>query len=126
MTCKNCGAQVDSIYRICPYCNSEIEYPDSNKQVIIQNIYNGPAPTQQPQYAPPQQPYTYTSQKDKLTTLILCIFLGYFGVHNFYVGKFFKGIIYLFTYGLFGIGWIIDVISIATGKFTDSKGLPLK
>lgn len=123
MQCKNCGAQVDSIYRICPYCNSEIEYPNSNKQVIIQNIYNGPAP-QQPQPTP-QQDYNVSS-KDKLIALILCVVLGFFGVHYFYVGKVGKGILYLFTYGLLGIGWIIDIISIASGNFTDQYGLPLK
>ena len=40
----------------------------------------------------------------------LCVFLGYFGVHWFYLGNFKKGILYFFTCGLFGIGWIIDII----------------
>lgn len=33
-----------------------------------------------------------------------------------------KGILYLFTGGLFGIGWLIDLVKIATGKFTDKNG----
>ena len=122
MQCKNCGAQVDSIYRLCPYCNSEIEYPDSNKQVIIQNIYNGPAP-QQPQYAPQQN--QNVSSKDKLIALILCVMLGILGIHYFYVGRVGKGMLYLFTYGILGIGWILDIISLASGNFKDQYGLPL-
>ena len=63
--------------------------------------------------------------KSKLTALLLCIFLGYFGIHRFYVGKSGTGILYLFSCGLFGIGWIIDIILIATGAFRDSMGRPL-
>lgn len=69
---------------------------------------------------------TQTSDKSKTTALILCIFLGLFGVHNFYVGKIGKGILYLFTCGLFCIGWIVDIIKIATGSFTDNVGAPLR
>ena len=42
MQCKNCGAEVGIEYRLCPYCHSEIEYPNSNSQqpqtIIIQNV----------------------------------------------------------------------------------------
>lgn len=50
---------------------------------------------------------------NKWTALILCIFLGYFGVHKFYEGNTGMGILYLLTVGLFGIGWIVDIIIIA-------------
>ena len=33
------------------------------------------------------------------------------------------GLIYLFTGGLFGVGWIIDIIKELTGKNTNSKSL---
>jgi len=39
-----------------------------------------------------------------------CLFLGMFGAHKFYRGKIGLGFLYLFTFGLFGIGWIIDII----------------
>ena len=42
----------------------------------------------------------------------LCLFLGYLGAHKFYEGKVGMGILYLFTLGLCGIGWIVDCILI--------------
>ena len=42
----------------------------------------------------------------------LCLFLGYFGAHKFYEGRIGMGILYLLTIGLFGIGWIVDIILI--------------
>ncbi|HHV06537.1 MAG TPA: TM2 domain-containing protein [Anaerolineaceae bacterium] len=67
-----------------------------------------------------------TSDKKKITALLLCIFLGVFGAHQFYVGKIGKGLLYLFTVGLFGIGWIVDIIKILIGSFRDNVGAPLR
>ena len=39
---------------------------------------------------------------------VLLTFLGVFGIHRFYQGKWVTGILYLFTVGLFGIGVIYD------------------
>lgn len=66
-----------------------------------------------------------TSGKSKEIALVLCVLLGYLGIHHFYVGKTGMGILYLFTGGIFGIGWIIDIIAIATGSFRDNAGAPL-
>ena len=66
------------------------------------------------------------SRKSKTTALLLCIFLGGTGAHRFYVGKGGTGILYLFTVGFFGMGWIIDIIRIATGSFRDEFDLPLR
>ena len=80
---------------------------------------------QQPQWGM-QQPYQQMGmQKDWLTTLLLCIFLGFLGVHRFYTGHIVIGLIQLFTFGGCGIWWLIDLIMIATGSFTDSNGLLL-
>lgn len=64
-------------------------------------------------------------QKDWLTTLLLCIFLGGLGVHRFYTGHIGIGIVQLLTLGGCGIWSLIDLIMIATGKFKDANGNPL-
>ena len=38
------------------------------------------------------------------------VFLGYFGVHKFMEKKNKMGLLYLFTFGLFGIGWMLDSV----------------
>ena len=40
--------------------------------------------------------------------------MGYFGAHKFYEGKVGMGVLYLFTLGLFGIGWFVDLIVLLT------------
>lgn len=68
----------------------------------------------------------YPSNKKKSTALILCIFGGYMGLHQFYVGKAGKGVLYLCTAGLCGIGWFVDIFKILSGTFHDSTGALLK
>ena len=61
-------------------------------------------------------------QKTRITALLLCIFLGGFGAHRFYVGKIGTGILWLLTLGFCGIGTIVDLICIICGTFTDEFG----
>ncbi len=49
---------------------------------------------------------------DYSVAFILHFFLGVFGVHRFYIGKPLTGILYLFTAGLLGIGWLYDLFTI--------------
>jgi TM2 domain-containing membrane protein YozV len=62
------------------------------------------------------------SRKSRFLTALLCLFLGYLGIHRFYVGKVGTGIIWLLTGGIAGIGVIVDFIMILLGSFTDSDG----
>ena len=73
--------------------------------------YSGP-------YRPRQNAYTQKSETletQKSHSIIvggLLWCLGFFGVHRFYYGKVATGILYFFTLGLFGIGWLIDAFLI--------------
>ena len=55
--------------------------------------------------------------------LLIVIFLGVFGVHKFIDKDYKMGLIYLFTGGLCGIGWIIDIVKEVIGKNTNNKSL---
>ena len=66
-----------------------------------------------------------TSDKDWTTLLILSVLLGGLGVDRFYAGHIGLGVLKLLTVGGCGIWAIIDIIMVATGKFTDADGLPI-
>jgi len=66
------------------------------------------------------------SPKGFVPALLLCFFLGFLGVHRFYVGKVGTGILMLLTFGGLGIWSLIDFIMIAIGSFKDKEGLPIK
>lgn len=96
----------------------------ASTQITIPNNINN---NQQQFYANPimNYPINSKSNKTKLSAGLLCFFLGEFGIHRFYVGKVGTGILWLFTAGLFGIGWLIDLIVIICGGFKDSNGMDL-
>jgi len=49
-----------------------------------------------------------TGRIDYSLAWILLTFLGPFGVHRMYLGKWITGIVYLLTAGLLGLGWLYD------------------
>jgi TM2 domain-containing membrane protein YozV len=51
---------------------------------------------------------------DYSVTWILLTFLGLFGVHRMYMGKWGTGILYLLTLGLFGCGYLYDFLTLNT------------
>jgi restriction system protein len=67
----------------------------------------------------------FSSHKKRKTAFWLCVFLGIFGGHYFYVGRIFRGILALCTLNFLMIGWVFDLIKIARGRFKDWNGLPL-
>jgi len=67
---------------------------------------------------------------DYTVAWILLVFLGPFGIHRMYMGKWLTGILFLFTLGLFGIGYIYDMwtlndqITLINGKAGKSDRQP--
>jgi TM2 domain-containing membrane protein YozV len=67
-------------------------------------------------------------EKKILIAALLCFFLGYLGVHRFYVGKIGTGILLPLSFLFFGAGflwWLIDFIMIIAGAFKDKSGKQL-
>lgn len=62
------------------------------------------------------------SRKSWGLTLVLSLFLGHLGGHRFYAGKKATGVLYIFSAGGFGVGWITDIILILMDRFTDKNG----
>jgi TM2 domain-containing membrane protein YozV/Tfp pilus assembly protein PilE len=63
------------------------------------------------------------SPKKRNTVMLLCFFLGWAGVHRFYLGKIITGIIMVVTLGGLGIWTLADFWISAYGPYKDSKGL---
>ena len=102
--CSNCGQVIDIRAEICPKCGVRQFQP----------------PPHQPFNALPNDPTV--SDKDWTTTLLLCIFLGYLGIHRFYTGNTLYGVLQLITIGGCGIWTIIDLIILVTGSYKDGEG----
>lgn len=98
--CVTCGASLKPGATRCVKCGTALE------------VVAPPPPAQQPQYAPPPQPYPqqqpqviYVQQpqqpqvprctKSKTTAGVLALLLGGLGFHKFYLGKIGQGILYL-------------------------------
>jgi len=52
---------------------------------------------------------------NQIVALVLCWFLGIIGVHRFYLGDTWQGIVQLLTFGGLGVWTLIDLIRIAIG-----------
>lgn len=72
------------------------------------------------------EPSTDDPPRARMAALVLSLvplaMMPMCGLHRFYVGKIFSGVLYMATFGLFGIGQLIDVILIALGEFRDAEG----
>lgn len=93
--CRGCGKEIHETAVTCPNCGA------------------------------PQAKSSINSDKKILPAFLLCLFFGYFGFHRFYAGKAGTGILMIFTFGGLGIWFLIDLIMIIVGAFTDSSGKKL-
>ena len=104
--CKHCGEVIDKDCVICPKCGKQDEDIKAEQPSVVINNTNTNA------NANVNVNGGGGRMSNKWTAFFLCLFLGEFGAHKFYEGKTGMGILYLFTVGLFGIGWLIDLITL--------------
>ncbi len=86
------------------------EFTPTEQQMMIQDLTD-------------QQKLLFTTQydsvkKDRGMVLILSVILGTLGVDRFMIGEVGMGLLKLFTFGLCGILWLIDIFTIR-GKVDD-------
>jgi TM2 domain-containing membrane protein YozV len=117
--CPNCGTRLDKDAMFCTKCGAK--QPDTEGCAQNNNGYNNQNQTMN------NNSNQYSEQVEGintkwLATLLLCFFVGCFGVHRFYNRRIGTGILMLITGGLCGIWTIIDLIMIVVGKFKDNNG----
>ena len=105
--CKHCGAKIPAAAVVCTQCGCQVE---EIKHAEQPNIVINNANTNTNTNTNVNAAMFGVRVKNKWTAFLLCLFLGYFGAHKFYEGRIGAGILYLFTFGLFGIGWFIDCL----------------
>lgn len=122
--CSACGAPMQN--GTCPYCGTigtqttartSQAQTGTQPQVVINNVATNTVAG---------APTIDVPRKSKWVAFFLCLFFGYFGVHNFYAGKIGMGVLYLLTLGLFGIGWVVDIFRILLGAYRDKWGRNLE
>lgn len=63
-----------------------------------------------------------SDKPSQIIALILCLFVGYLGIHRFYLGYTWQGVVQLLTGGGCGIWSLIDLIRIVTGDLKPKNG----
>ena len=117
MYCWKCGKEINDDAVVCVHCGvAAKKQPEQVQQPVI-NVVNANTNTNTNVNA--NAAYTH---KKKWTAFWLCLLLGFFGAHRFYVGKVGTGLIWLFTGGCFYIGWLVDLVMILCGGFRDKAG----
>ena len=127
--CDNCGAEI-GLDGVCKFCGTLLPPREPVAPPPVAPGWGTPPPRPvfsipQPR-VPVQQPVQAASPKSRWVAILLWLLLGYLGAHQFYAGKVGMGILYLFTFGLCGIGWVIDGVSLFAGSFRDRYGLPIR
>lgn len=131
--CSICGAPLNG--NVCSYCGSRQEensrtrtntYARSAYQTDRAQETTRRTESRSRSAAPMDAACkVVASPKSKWITFLLCLTLGWLGVHRMYVGKIGTGLLWAATGGLHKAGIVLDLILILTDHFTDGDGLPL-
>ncbi len=70
--CINCGAEIDEKAEICPKCGVRVQPPPRARYYVVRE-----------------------GGKNQVLAGLLAIFLGWIGVHKFYLGRIGMGIVYV-------------------------------
>ena len=110
--CSHCGQRINAKAVICPHCGCQVEELQNAQKEQPQIVINNTNTNTNTNRNVNQNTVHVVGgrMRNKWVALALCFFLGYLGAHKFYEGKAGMGILYLFTFGLFGIGWIVDLV----------------
>lgn len=129
--CPFCDGIIDAALSNCPHCRAAVtkmRQPSQRKPQpqSFQPIQNNPAGA--PHGIPPQNIVLPPAQKSRTVYIVLALFFGCLGVHNFYAGRNGEGVAQLLLSVLtLGVGTILTgpwaLINIFTVK-TDCKGVP--
>ena len=106
--CSHCGAKILEAAVVCTHCGCQVKEVKQNEQPSI--VINNANTNSNVNTNNINAGMFGVRAKNKWVSFFLCLFLGYFGAHKFYEGKGGMGLLYLFTLGLFGIGWFIDCV----------------
>ena len=107
--CKHCGAKIPSDAVLCTACGRQVEEikgAHEQPSIVINNANSNVNSNIN------QNGMSRSRERNTWVAFFLCVFLGYIGAHKFYEGKTGMGILYLFTFGFFGIGWFIDCFAL--------------
>ena len=133
MFCKNCGNQLDDAVASCPNCGTVRGVGNNFCPNCGAKVEPGAAfcATCGMQFAQPAMQPNAAVQKSKIAAGLLGLFLGGWGVHNFYLGFTTKAVIQLiltiFTCGIASLWGFIEGIMILAGSIkVDANGVPLK
>lgn len=106
MFCMHCGELIDKDCIVCPKCGKQVKNiatQEKERNIIVNNSNIATANATN---------HGHMREKNKWVSFVLCLFLGFLGIHKFYEGKIIMGVLYIFTLGFWGIGCLVDLIVI--------------
>ena len=136
MKCEYCDNEITHGVTRCPSCGAPVpqeifrqEEQRSVRSDVLMDRHET-SPVESPSNIFSCDPYLYVEKKNRIVYIVLAIFLGELGVHNFYAGYVGRGIaqllISILSFGLlFWISWIWAIIEVCVTSH-DGRGIPFE